>query len=158
MHLLGEIFLSIAGSWTRKGKSEQPHMNRDKRCHDRLSITIFPDVGNKILLSVSRANTRSSTRATPLTLREQAYGMILPQLSLTYPRNLSFIIGGDKPDAYGVFPRALFILFLFSPSFICIFPFLCTSLDMHKGENKKRIKKQKKMKKKRSQALCRGFL
>lgn len=30
----------------------------------------------------------------PLTLREQAYGMILPQLSLTYPRTLSFIIRG----------------------------------------------------------------
>lgn len=30
----------------------------------------------------------------PLTLREQAYGMILPQLSLTYLRNLSFIIEG----------------------------------------------------------------
>ena len=42
LHLLGWIFRSIAGSWTRKGKNEQPHMNRDKRCHDTLSITIFP--------------------------------------------------------------------------------------------------------------------
>ena len=72
--LIGSLMLAVMlsnaaySSWTRKGKSEQPHMNRDKRCHDRLSITIFPDVGNQILLSVSRANTRSSTRATPLTL------------------------------------------------------------------------------------------
>jgi|MedtruStandDraft_1076414.scaffolds.fasta_scaffold00717_12 hypothetical protein len=45
--LIGSLMLAVMlsnaaySSWTRKGKSEQPHMNRDKRCHDRLSITIF---------------------------------------------------------------------------------------------------------------------
>ena len=50
----------------RQERAATPHMNRDKRCH--VSITIVSGVGNQILLSVLRANTRLSTRATLLTL------------------------------------------------------------------------------------------